>query len=769
MALIGAYTYNRKLNYSTIPGRGHITANLTNFPICVHISASSWSSSTDRNRFFDASNVDGKRIQFYDYDTTTNLPYEVEYYDGTLQEAIYWVKIPTVLHDGDANYATRNFLYTGYGNDPDGNDYHGVYASYDAQRWAVWDGNYKMVLHMGDNSWVSSPAPECKDSTSYAQDSTNQGSSDTNGIARQGRYFSSNYIEKSTFNLPTGSGARTISTWFQATSNNTAQIVGWGNNSTSNRFCLLTNSAGRLSTELCNGERGFTWTYNTNWHYLATTYPAGGVIGDIKLFYDGTEQSCTTYNSTSINTTLSNFNIGKFSGYSGYYFYGNIDEIRISDIVRSADWQALEYYTVKKSQFNGDSWLQWEGEPSYLKSSYLNAEVEYTLEGNVVVSNLQAEVEYDLASSSLQTSQLVGEVEYDIVPNLWLGNLRAEVEYDDTIQATAALFASQVLGEIEYDIANPSLQTSQLIGEVEYDVVSNLLISRLMAEVEYDSTNTVPTTQTFTHSILTGTVGVVQVTQTFINGFSTTSSFVNDWDNNVQWFTNSILSDTTGITQELSNSLLTYNPVATSQIISFSILSAYEFESMTPTYQILLDGIDISQKVLSCNITYNRSNFVGECSIVWKDWTIFNNIDCSDYTKNYAVERIEVKTRLEDTDDWTSHGTFFIEKRDTAMSVDEILPTSWGRNKPAILSEPFAQTITKTWDYDTTAKSIALEVINGLCELDWQIMDYPVYTGRFSANKERPIAILNRLAQVLGAIVTTDKSGRVRVIYEWQM
>jgi hypothetical protein len=190
---------------------------------------------------------------------------------------------------------------------------------------------------------------------------------------------------------------------------------------------------------------------------------------------------------------------------------------------------------------------------------------------------------------------------------------------------------------------------------------------------------------------------------------------------------------------------------------------------MTPTYQILLDGIDISQKVLSCNITYNRSNFVGECSIVWKDWTIFNQIDCSDYTKNYAVERIEVKTRLLDTDDWTSHGTFYIEKRDTAMTVEEILPTSWGRNKPAILSEPFAQTITKTWDYDTTAKSIALEVINGLCELDWQIMDYPVYTGRFSANKERPIAIINRLAQVLGAIVTTDKLGRVRVIYEWQM
>jgi len=800
MALIGAFTYNRKLTYDTTTIRAHISANISDFPLCIAINQYSWSTSTDRDKFFDASNVGGKRIQFYDYDTTTNLAYEVEYYNATTQEAVYWVKVPTILHDGDANYATRNFIYSGYGNDPNSSDQ-------DAPT-SVWDSNFRAVHHLKDITPSTT-----NDSTSYANNGTKYTTNEpieSTGKVHKGQTFDGNndYINlgnPSSLNIITSE--ITISAWIYLTQARYHMIATKSSNGTTNTpFEFRTNDSSTPKLQFNRGSAGgyslktagTSLSLNTWYHVVATVDSSNNYYFYVNGVSDG--WGVFAFNPT---TTTSNCLIGRRN--DGYTAQGIIDEVRISASYRTADWINLEYWSTKSYEYNGDGWLQWDGEPSNIRASYLSADVEYELQGNVQVASLVGEVEFDVANPSLQISGITGEVEYDTAnPNLLISELKAEVEYYtsdpqlqvdtlhgeveydtvnaeiqlsqivgeveyiDSTHATPNIFTSQVCGEVEHDIIG-EMQISEVRGEVEYDIVPQLCISRINAEVEYVSFDTPSKTQTFTNTILTGTVGSVQVTQTFINGFSTTSSFVNDWDNNVQWFINSILNDTTGVTQELSNSLLTYNPVATSQIISFSILSAYEFESMTPTYQILLDGIDISQKVLSCNITYNRNNFVGECSIVWKDWTIFNQIDCSDYTKNYAVERIEVKTRLLDTDDWTSHGTFYIEKRDTAMTVEEILPTSWGRNKPAILSEPFAQTITKTWDYDTTAKSIALEVINGLCELDWQIMDYPVYTGRFSANKERPIAIINRLAQVLGAIVTTDKSGRVRVIYEWQM
>ena len=37
------------------------------------------------------------------------------------------------------------------------------------------------------------------------------------------------------------------------------------------------------------------------------------------------------------------------------YFNGKFDDVRYSNIDRSADWLKLEYYSMKKTNYNGDN------------------------------------------------------------------------------------------------------------------------------------------------------------------------------------------------------------------------------------------------------------------------------------------------------------------------------------------------------------------------------------------------------------------------------
>lgn len=152
-ATCGDYAYYKDLTFDTTAGGANVTGtDQTDFPIAVHINSSSWSTSSERELFFDT-NTNGKRIQFFDSDGTTNLPYEVEYFNGnggdcsgTNCEALYWVKVPTVTKNSDTDK-----IRVCYGNDADGTDYHGAYGTYVAQQNAVWNSAFNAVYHLGDN------------------------------------------------------------------------------------------------------------------------------------------------------------------------------------------------------------------------------------------------------------------------------------------------------------------------------------------------------------------------------------------------------------------------------------------------------------------------------------------------------------------------------------------------------------------------------------------------------------------------------------------
>lgn len=81
---IGEFYYHKKLKFDT--DTIGVDTNQTNFPICVDINSSSWPTTAERTTFFGSWNVNGKRVQFFDSDGTTNLDYEVELYNTTSLE-----------------------------------------------------------------------------------------------------------------------------------------------------------------------------------------------------------------------------------------------------------------------------------------------------------------------------------------------------------------------------------------------------------------------------------------------------------------------------------------------------------------------------------------------------------------------------------------------------------------------------------------------------------------------------------------------------------
>jgi len=364
----GGFLFRKQITYDTSANGAAISSNQPNFPIAVHINSSSWPTVTERQHFFGSSTSDynpgGKRIRFYDSDGSTNLPYEVEYFNrgsddqtATPGEAVYWVKIPTVYQSGDANYATHRFIWAAYGNDPDGTDYHD-YGSYVLQQQAVWDdgGNnyFKMVQHMKDGVDTS----HISDSTSNATDGAKKGGNEpvqATGQVEYGQSFdgSNDYI---TFwhpaSLNVGTNNLTISFWTKLPSSQTYwSFMNKDTNGT--KFYVTLGGTNRRNINVANlvGVALLSTELTTDVWYHVTLKRDGTYA---YIFLNGTQDQKST-SSSNVAFTDSNdlyLAIDSLLQNPGKY---NIDELHWSLTDRSADWIKLEYYSMKKTNYNGDN------------------------------------------------------------------------------------------------------------------------------------------------------------------------------------------------------------------------------------------------------------------------------------------------------------------------------------------------------------------------------------------------------------------------------
>jgi len=326
-----------------------ISSDLTDFPYLVSFTDSDFTKTTES---------DGTDIVFTASDGTTELAYEIERFDQSTGEVIAWVKIPTV----SASENTDIYIY-----------YKGTATSSSS---SVWDSNYKLVYHLNQSSTGT------VDEFTDVSDTGNDGTGGGTGAMTQDEDRRPTQVEAKigygqSFDGPTqgatsdGTGdyiwSQDVSEWpgnNGSTSDNDTTVEFWakidddhsdeGNmdffgyhaSGNDNEFALFKVASLNLMTKgsLFNSDVDAT---TSDWTYLMIVYDPGGTS---KIYQDG--ELAEQVDGTSGNKGQRHngeFVLGGDVDGSGSNLkvnnelQGDLDEFRVSNTVRSADWAAASY------------------------------------------------------------------------------------------------------------------------------------------------------------------------------------------------------------------------------------------------------------------------------------------------------------------------------------------------------------------------------------------------------------------------------------------
>jgi len=313
-----------------------VFADLTNFTVLIDLNDSNLHDQ-------DKVQTDGDDIMFAI--DSIKLDHDIETFDqtgnGTHAHLIAWVRVPNL--SGSTN--TTISMY--YGNNA-------IRSQENPE--GVWDSDYGAVWHLND---------DFLDSSSNNNNGTNSGSTNTVGKMANAQDFDG--VDD---DIDTGSGSSmdnifnnggTISAWIYPTGwgeGNFGRIIdkstatdgsnGWG-------FCI--DNDGFPNQHLLffrdfSISRGLWYTPDDSislnqWQYVVVSYDDTDKQNDPYVFINALSQLLVeepTPDGDSIDDSAQSVHIGNFAGDTTRTFDGIIDEVRISHVMRSADWVNTEYY-----------------------------------------------------------------------------------------------------------------------------------------------------------------------------------------------------------------------------------------------------------------------------------------------------------------------------------------------------------------------------------------------------------------------------------------
>lgn len=181
-------------------------------------------------------------------------------------------------------------------------------------------------------------------------------------------------------------------------------------------------------------------------------------------------------------------------------------------------------------------------------------------------------------------------------------------------------------------------------------------------------------------------------------------------------------------------------------------------------WKILLNDVDISDKVTSFEITEDVSSYCRELSFALADKSIYDSFDFLSLPESPCVE---VQTRVED--DWFSQGLFFVERPGFREDISSrIADQIWGRSLTAKLGSPFAIRLTQSWTEQTSFHAICEEMCD-LCGITWdsgycEPPDFIVFPNTFDVEGAYPIEVISELARLAygdSIYITTDRENHL--------
>ncbi|RLI40447.1 hypothetical protein DRO59_09300, partial [Candidatus Bathyarchaeota archaeon] len=361
----------------------YIDESLTDFPVLLHLSASSGINSANLTSIFDEVGSNYKKIAVTTSDGVTQCYVEVEKWNATAEEAWLWVKVPSISNTTDTT------LYIYYDNTQSNNTaYIGDPGETPAQN--VWDDNFKLVTHMRDDPDSS----HIRDSTSYANNGTKKAAGEpvvtTSGMIDDAQDFDGedDYVNCGNDVSLQMKEIITVEVLFKAddltdhdalvVKTNIKQLAqGWGIEYYGGnlRFWVT-----HWNAEGDGGVARKTFSDTTSWHYVVGTYDKNAGSNEVNIYIDAVAGTPGSSNVDIKDADKYDVLVGQ--GFQNF-FDGMIDEIRISDIVRSPAWVKATYETER------DDLLTWGSEE--------------TSGGQTYEINVDAVVEAS-AAKSLQTT-----------------------------------------------------------------------------------------------------------------------------------------------------------------------------------------------------------------------------------------------------------------------------------------------------------------------------------------------------------------------------
>lgn len=347
-------------------------STLTNFPIYVHLDTSSGTNNEDVSAIFNEIGNNYYKMAVYTAGNVTECYVEVEKWDAAGEDAVLWVKVPSFSHTAD----TKLYLYFN-GSEADNTGYIGVAGESAAEN--VWDANYVFVSHM--NVATVGTVGELTDSTSNDHDGEAGGAAYAPALTPGKLGYAEDFDgindfvqipDDDAFSVITNN-ALTVSCWISPDNLNpypaADAYVRWGGKGTSG-----TNQEWQLvyynANHTYRPQRVSNYAYNNTgghgagdyyqipmsigeWVYVTAawweTAPFDAQHGDEYIYHNvaSTYGISDQWEEPAYDITYQNGNAyvhfgNQYTG--GGQWNGKIDEIRISNIVRSDAWVNASYY-----------------------------------------------------------------------------------------------------------------------------------------------------------------------------------------------------------------------------------------------------------------------------------------------------------------------------------------------------------------------------------------------------------------------------------------
>lgn len=294
------------------------TASEENFPVLVRLNSD----------FFDFSQAkaNGDDIRFVS-DAGTPLVYQIDEWDAVACTAGIWVRIPAIK--GNARQEIK--MYWGKAD-----------ATNESSGEAVFNesNGYLSVWHMDEPVKDEVGTLESKDT----------GTTSSIGIIGKSRHFDEckgiNCGEKITA-YPAGSSSHSSEAWFRAEKPN-ATILAWGNEQAQGKVVMQFVSPPhiRMDCYFSNGNvAGDSTLPMFQWIHVVHTFKNA----DSRIYVNGVLDGVNTSQGSQLAIkSPARMYIGGW--YNNYQFVGDIDEVRISKVMRSADWIRMQYENQKPLQ-----------------------------------------------------------------------------------------------------------------------------------------------------------------------------------------------------------------------------------------------------------------------------------------------------------------------------------------------------------------------------------------------------------------------------------